>query len=300
MRFYPSCVRGVAERHEPPHIMRNIVRNLVLALAMMALSPAAFAKETLQQRIDALLVGSELFLPEGEGPFPVVIQLHGCGGKKNLQARWAAVAKSAGWAVIVVDSYGHRRIDRLEAYATVCTGLQLWGRERAGDLFAMMEWARSQSWADASRIAIAGWSHGGWTALDAMSMMPGKQIATATRLDDLPQEPLAGLVGAFIIYPYQWIGALAPSRGLRVDVDVHAIVGTADSVVGGKYVAGVLGRMAKPGAPINVTVFEGATHAFDEIEALDWRTRYDPVLTERAHRMYADFLNAAAAKTSAR
>ena len=48
-------------------------------------------------------------MPEGEGPFPVVIQMHGCGGKKNLQERWAEVAK-AGWAVIVVDSYAHRKI----------------------------------------------------------------------------------------------------------------------------------------------------------------------------------------------
>ena len=99
----------------------------------MALAPQAFARETVQQRIDALLVGSELYMPEGEGPFPVVLQFHGCGGMKNLQARWADTARAAGWAVLVVDSYGHRRIDRFEAYATVCTGLQLWGRERAGD-----------------------------------------------------------------------------------------------------------------------------------------------------------------------
>ena len=37
-------------------------------------------------------------------PFPVVIQLHGCGGPKKLQAAWAPVAREAGWAVIVVDS----------------------------------------------------------------------------------------------------------------------------------------------------------------------------------------------------
>src|SRR5690606_33200046 len=123
--------------------------------------------------------------PQGEGPFPVVLQFHGCGGKKNLQERWAAVARAAGWAAVVVDSYGPRRISRLEAYATVCTGLQLWGRERAGDLFAMMEWARRQPWIDPKRIVLAGWSHGGWTTLDAMSMTPGRQIVKATRILDL-------------------------------------------------------------------------------------------------------------------
>ena len=252
--------------------------------------------ETVDQRMDALMRNSELHKPEGEGPFPIVLQFHGCGGKKNLQARWAAVAKSAGWAALIVDSYGHRGISKFQAYATVCTGLQLWGRERAGDLFAMMEWARRQPWIDSSRIVIAGWSHGGWTALDAMSMMPGRQIENATRLHGLAEEPLAGLAGAFVIYPYQGIGALAPSNGLRVDVPVQAIVGTADTVVGGKSVIRVLNRMQTPSAPIDVAVFEGATHAFDEIEAQDWRIRYDPGLTERAHRMYGAFLKSAAEK----
>lgn len=256
----------------------------------MAFAPEAFAKETVQQRIDALLVGSELYKPEGEGPFPVVLQFHGCGGMKNLQARWAATAKAAGWAVLVVDSYGHRRIDRLEAYATVCTGLQLWGRERAGDLYAMLEWVRGQTWANPTRIAVAGWSHGAWTALDAMALQPGAEAEKVTRLAGLREEPLDGVIGAFLLYPWQGWGALAPVRGLRYDVPIQAIVGSADSVVGGKGVARTLASMKTPRAPISVEVFEGATHAFDEIEAQDWRVRYSPELTERAHEMYARFL----------
>src|SRR5690606_80375 len=123
---------------------------------LMPTATSTLAPETLEQRIEALAPGVELLLPAGEGPHPVAIQLHGCGGKKKLQARWAAVARAAGWAVVVVDSYAHRGISQLEAYATVCTGLQLWGRERAGDLYAMLEWTRGQPWADSNRIVIAG------------------------------------------------------------------------------------------------------------------------------------------------
>lgn len=263
---------------------------VALAGMLMALAPQSFAKETVQQRIDALLVGSELYMPEGEGPFPVVLQFHGCGGMKNLQTRWAETARAAGWAVLVVDSYGHRGIDRFQAYATVCTGLQLWGRERAGDLYAMLEWTRAQGWADASRIAAAGWSHGGWTVLDAMALQPGAEAEKVTRLSGLRDEPLDGLVGAFILYPWQGFGALAPSRGLRIDVPVQAIVGTGDNVVGGRYVARTLAAMKTPGAPISVELFDGATYAFDEIEAQDWRVKYSPELTAKAHGMYAEFL----------
>lgn len=67
----------------------------------------SFRPEPVDQRIEALLRDSELYNRKARA-FPIVLQFHGCGGKKNLQARWAAVAKSAGWAVLVVDSYGHR------------------------------------------------------------------------------------------------------------------------------------------------------------------------------------------------
>jgi dienelactone hydrolase len=280
---------GLADDVRAPRF-QIIATRVALAGLLMSLAPQAFAKETVQQRIDALLVGSELYMPEGGGPFPVVLQFHGCGGMKNLQARWAATAQAAGWAVLVVDSYGHRRIDRLQAYATVCTGLQLWGRERAGDLYAMLEWARGQSWADPSRIAVAGWSHGAWTVLDAMALQPGVEAEKVTRLSGLREEPLDGLVGAFLLYPWQGFGALAPSRGLRFDVPIQAIVGSADSVVGGKGVARTLSAMKTPSSPISVELFDGATHAFDEIEAQDWRVKYSPELTARAHGMYTDFL----------
>ncbi len=264
----------------------------------MSFFSKTIGRETVQQRIDALLKGSEIYKPDGEGPFPVVLQLHGCGGKKNLQGRWAAVAKRAGWAVVVVDSYTHRGISTLEAYATVCTGVQLWGGERAGDLYAMMQWLRGQPWADARRLVAAGWSHGGWTVLDAMSLSAGREAERVTRLAELPAEPLSGLVGAFVIYPYQGLGAIAPGRGLRVDIGVKALVGTHDLIVGSKSVARALNRMPTPGAPVDVVMMEGATHAFDEIEAQDMRVRYDPVLTAKAEGIYTEYLGAAAGRVS--
>jgi dienelactone hydrolase len=267
---------------------------LIVPVMIVGGEQVADAHETVQQRIDSLLPASQLYLPQGEGPFPVVIQLHGCGGPKKLQAAWAPVAREAGWAVLVVDSYAHRKISTVEAYLTVCLGLRLWGRERAGDLFAMMEWARGQAWADPKRIALAGWSHGGWTAMDAMALGPGDEAMRVTRLANLPAEPLAGLVGAFLIYPYSGVGSLSAERGMRADVPVEAIVGTRDSVVGGRSNGRRLANVSKPGSPVNVTVFDTATHAFDEADNKDIRMRYDSALTEQARRMYRDFLEAAA------
>lgn len=264
----------------------------------MAPAATAPARETLRHRIDALLPGADLVLPEGKGPFPATIQLHGCGGKKPFQLGWAEAAKQAGWAVLVVDSHKHRRISRFEAYATVCTGLQLWGRERAGDLYAAMEWVRHQPWADPKRIVAAGWSHGGWTVLDGLCMAPGAEMAKATHLSGLPAEPLEGLVGAFLVYPFAGPGSLARSRGLRVDASPLALVGTRDVIVGGRGLARTLGKMPMPGKPMEVAILEGATHAFDEPDTHDPRMRYDPEITARARKLYRDYLIGAAKRTS--
>lgn len=253
--------------------------------------------ETLEQRISEIAGSVDVVRPDGHGPFPVVIQLHGCGGRKPLQDRWAEVVREAGWAAVVVDSYAHRRISNAEAYALVCTGMKLRGAERAGDLFAAMEWVRRQDWADAQRIVVAGWSHGGWTALDAMAMTPGAEAERLTGLTGLADEPLAGLAGTFLVYPFASPPSVARMRGLRVDANPLAIVGGHDVIVGGRGLAGVLRRMRTPGKPIEVVVFDRATHAFDEAEAKDLRVRYDAGLTRRAEDLLTGYLRRIAART---
>jgi dienelactone hydrolase len=253
------------------------------------------ARESLEQRIEALAPGLDIYRTHGGERQPVVIQLHGCGGKKQLQGEWAPTACAAGWAAVVVDSYRHRRISTGEAYLSVCTGMRLWGRERAGDLFAAMEWVRRQPWADASRMVAAGWSHGGWTVLDAMAIQPGADAEAATGLAGLPAEPLAGLRGAFLVYPYCGLGSLARRRGLRVDVAPLAIVGGADVIVGSRSLERTLREMKTAGRPMQVEWFEAATHAFDEPASRDLRTRYDPSLTSRARGMLGEYLGKIAA-----
>lgn len=270
--------------------MGQMVCGALCALALfMVTAGQAMARETLDERIAALMPYAQVIRPDGDGPFPVVVQMHGCGGAKPFQTTWAEEARKAGWAAIVLDSYGHRGISRIGAYATVCTGSRLWGRERAGDLYAALEWARRQPWADRTHLAAAGWSHGGWTALDALALTPGDEMAAATKLDGLPAEPLDGVVGAFLVYPYCNFGCIARRRGLRFDAHPLALVGSRDTIVGSQSLRDALGALAAPTA-IRTEWLEGATHAFDEPEARDLRVRYDAALAARAHAIYRDYL----------
>jgi len=244
-----------------------------------------------EQRVADLAVGLTIVKPDGAGPHPVVLQFHGCGGVKPIQERYAEAARAAGWAAVIVDSYAHRGITRLEAYAQVCTGVRLWGRERAGDLYAALEWARRRDWADGERLAVAGWSHGGWTVLDALAM-DRESAVRATKLD-LPAAPLAGVRAAFVVYPYCGFGSVPARRPFDPSVRMTAIVAGRDVIVGTRAPLRALERMKSRGAALDIQVFDTATHAFDEAEAKDFRVRPDAALTARAEALYQDLLSRA-------
>ncbi|MGE0045809.1 MAG: dienelactone hydrolase family protein [Hyphomonadaceae bacterium] len=241
-----------------------------------------------EARIEALAPHFTIVKPEGPGPFPVALQFHGCGGVKPVQMIYANAAREAGWAAIIVDSYAHRSIGRLEAYATVCTGLRLWGRERAGDLFAAHAWARRQSWADPDCIALAGWSHGGWTILDALSLSQNA-AQIATRLD-VPEDLHAGVGAAFLVYPYAGRGSIARLKGWRIAPKTAAILCGKDHVVGHVVPRRTLAKVQESGTPLDVHFFADATHTFDEEGARDLRCRYDADATARAAALYRELL----------
>lgn len=254
-----------------------IVATFWFGLAMPA------AAETLEQRIALLQPGFTVARPAGEGPFPVVVMLHGCGGPRPFLDDMARVASDAGAASVIVDSYAPRGISRIGALATVCTGARLRGRERAGDLYAAIAWARRQTWADSGRIIAAGWSHGGWTIMDALALRSGDEMRRATGLDDLPAEPLEGLSGTFIVYPYAGVASYAGRRDWRLAPPSVAIVAGRDQIVGARAPSAAFDRLRTRGAPIEVILFDDATHAFEDPLAEDPRVRFNPAATAREH-----------------
>jgi dienelactone hydrolase len=248
----------------------------------------AFA-ETVDQRIARLAPHSTVRHPENATEqTPVVIMLHGCGGPRPFIDDMAKEAAAAGATAIVVDSFAPRRIGRIAAIATVCTGARLHGRERAGDLYATVAWARRQPWADPDRIGAIGWSHGGWTIMDALALRSGEEMRRATGLVDLGDEPLTGLGAAMIVYPYTGVGAYAGRRDWRIAPRSTAIVAERDYIVGSSRAA--LERQRARGAPMDIVVFENATHAFEDEHAEDPRVRYNPAATARERALLREMI----------
>lgn len=105
----------------------------------------------------------QLTLPEGAGPFPVIIVLHGCDGLGTGAAmkRWAARLVGWGYGALVLDSFSARHV------RTVCAPddqQKVTPVDRAGDV-VNAAWALTKvSGVDGARIGVIGFSHGGGTA----------------------------------------------------------------------------------------------------------------------------------------
>ena len=238
--------------------------------------------ETLARQMEP---GFTVLRPEGPGPFGVLIQMHGCGGMQPLQMTYARAVCDAGFAVVVVDSFAPRGLSRLAATLTVCTGLAMHGARRAADLFAVLHWLERRPWADRDRVAAAGWSHGGWTLLDALALetpalLPGR--ANALRLSDAPERLQDRLKAVILVYPYAGPACLATRHGWpKAAPPVFAVLAGRDQVVGTAAPAAMMRRLQAEGADLEQLVLPQATHAFDDQAASDPRTRYRADYTDQ-------------------
>lgn len=262
------------------------------AIAALSQQIIRFDPRTVQARADWLARHFKIRKPPGDGPFPVVLMLHGCGGIRPFTDDMAEIAAGAGAVAIEIDSYAPRRITRMAALTTICTGARFRGRERAGDLYAAMHWVRRQPWADKNRIVAAGWSHGSWAIMDALALESGDEMRRATGLVDLPREPLEGLSGALLVYPYMGAASLAGRRNWRMAPRSIAILAGRDHVVGVRVPRLAIDRQRARGAPIEVVMFPNATHAFEDGFAEDPRIRFDPELAAREHTLLCELIGA--------
>ncbi len=106
----------------------------------------------------------ELLTPQGAGPFPAVVVMHGCDGINANTRRWADRLVGWGYAALIVDSFRSRGL------SNVCNrGAMLPAAVRAGDAIAAKNYLRSLPNIAEGRIGLMGFSHGGWTALAAAS-----------------------------------------------------------------------------------------------------------------------------------
>jgi dienelactone hydrolase len=157
------------ERFVCTHRIRQIQMRFLSAIASLTISAvAANAAPAPSSQVDipsaSGTLHAQLYKPDGDGPFPVVIALHGCGGlsghSEPVQPRyreWAEQLLKAGNAVLLPDSYGSREVG---PQCRVKEGRVLARRERLADIMAARKWLVEQPWTERNRISLLGWANG--------------------------------------------------------------------------------------------------------------------------------------------
>lgn len=235
--------------------------NLILALALLAASPAA-AEETVRfPSLDADVtqgapteLAALLFRPAGPGPHPAVVMLHGCGGmwtgSGKLGSRdrdWAERFAAAGFVVLEVDSLTPRGL------RSICKATDVKispGRERARDAHAALAWLRNQPWVRRDRIALIGWSNGGSTVLSTIDRRA-------------PARPEADADFRLAIAFYPGCRTSARSERWRARLPLTILIGEADDWTSAAPCRDLAARAAEQRRPFDLVVYPGALHDFD-------------------------------------
>lgn len=205
--------------------------------------------------------------PDGDGPFPAVVLLHGCGGIWRWNDVWADRLTDWGYVVLDVDSFGPR------GKASICDRPgSITGEMRALDAHGAKTFLAGVPFVDPGRIAVLGMSHGGWAVLDAIRR---------TTNSDLRVKPFRA---AIALYPWcDEPGELdAPLLILTGELDDWSPAARCRTFVAG----------ASPAGGVELKVYPGAHHVFD-LKGLDTRQdghvmRHDPqAADDAAERIHA-------------
>jgi uncharacterized protein len=129
------------------------------ALVGPDLSEMNYTEIFFENQPDKIKLAGMVFLPEGEGPFPNAIIIHGSGPSRRNSAWYLSVAKylqDQGIAVLLPDKRGSEKSEGNWLGASF--------EELANDTIAAVEFAKHQQMFKYSSIGLIGMSQGGWIA----------------------------------------------------------------------------------------------------------------------------------------
>jgi dienelactone hydrolase len=233
--------------------MRAAFVLLLCTLGRIALSASSVAAEDMvtfeaSQPFSAerILLRGELFRPDGPGPFPAVILMHGCGGWQpavhyalQIHARYL---RDHGFVVLNLDSFGPRNISGNK----ICTSdrdLHEALSYRAHDAFDGLRYLQGLDFVSPENIFLMGQSNGGAVAI---------RVAKTATVHN------AGTTFRGIVAYYPWCGEFGGSR-VSLASPLLIFAGGKDDWVPARECQGVKAT----GSDLRVTIYPEAAHSFD-------------------------------------
>jgi carboxymethylenebutenolidase len=267
----------------------------VTAFALLAAQAAALAVD-LPERVTfpsadhkTTLVGYVFTpdVPHGTR-VPAVVMMHGRAGPYSSRTNgvydastlskrhlaWGRIWAEQGYVAVMVDGFGPRgypqgfrrfydpRPEELDEITV-----------RPLDAYGTLAYLRSRPDVAPERVGLLGWSNGGSAGLVTMSIdAPGIEHPT----------PETGFRAALIFYPGCRLEGRFDEDGYRAYAPVQVFHGTADQETSSSRCAVLVERSRSLGADIAITLYEGATHGFDDPSRRRQKNRANAAATEDA------------------
>jgi dienelactone hydrolase len=180
--------------------------------------------------------------PDGSGPFPAVVYVHGCSGlSTDIRKRMAERLTAWGYISFVVDSFASRGIKES------CDRLRLMPSRQADALGALL-YLSKLDFVDPKRIAVVGSSQGGVVALQLASTHAVELFAFPDNLK---------FKAAVAYYPPCSVATD------QLTIPTIILIGELDDWSPAKDCERWMERRAGKGAPVKLVIYPGAYHSFD-------------------------------------
>ena len=226
---------------------------VVLVMGLAACQTSGTVTSIAIDRPESTLT-SWLAKPEGDGPLPAVVLMHGCSGtERNTthQTVWRGLKRHArllnenGYVTLIVDSFGPRRIT---------DGCQTGGKYypvQIGDAHAAFDHLASLPFVDAERIGFVGLSLGGGTALQLA-------LASSVHRRAIQERPTYAALVAY----YPWC---EPAWATSLRRPVMILIGAEDDWTPAWRCSTLrtLAEKAKNPPVLELKVYPDAHHSFD-------------------------------------
>ena len=181
--------------------------------------------------------------PDGAGPFPAVVVLHGCAGMHDTTKQKLVDELVAwGYVILLVDSYATRHIDN----ACVSGAFAMFLRRRP-DVYGALVFLAGQTFVDSHRVAAVGFSSGAWVTLS---------VAESNAFERF--EPPSNL-------RFRAAAAFNPpcrEAAARPGIPTLIFIGDLDDWTPAADCANKVANWGKEWPPIELVVYPGAYHGF--------------------------------------
>jgi len=189
--------------------------------------------------------------PDGPGPYPAVVLMHGCHGVSDSTRQWAEWFRARSYVALIVDSWTPRGI------GNGCRpGPDILNTERFDDAVGALRWLQARPYVDRRRIGAIGWSNGG---VFAMAVINGPTLERARARGVAMPEP--GYAASVAMYP----GGCYSLVKETVVRPLLLLIGDVDDWTLSSECAEMIEAMRGRGADASIVLYPGAFHYFDVV-----------------------------------